>query len=97
MSSIIPPDSIVLDADGNADVTLWLDVNGKRRQHASTTDMIHNIPKLIEHISAHCTLEEWDIILTGTPSGVSQIHPGDKITAGIEGLVDMSFAVTQRP
>lgn len=96
LSSVIPAASIPLDANGVADVTLYLDVNGKRRQHCSTRHMLCPIPQLIEHISANVTLEEWDIILTGTPSGVGQICHGDSINAGIEGLIDMNFTAVHR-
>lgn len=91
MSTVLPADSIRMDEDGTVDVKLFLEVNGERRQYGSTKDMIWKIGELIEHISEFVTLEEWDVILTGTPSGVGPIKDGDMIYAGIEGLVDMSF------
>lgn len=93
---MLPPDSITIDGQGVVDVNLYLDVNGERRQEGSTKDMIWTIPELIEHISSHVTLEEWDLILTGTPSGVGEFRPGDKIKAGIEGLVEMEFGAVAR-
>lgn len=96
LSTVVPPDAIRIDQNGVADVTLWLDVNGERRQCASTKHMIHTIPELIEHISSHVTLEEWDLILTGTPSGVGELHAGDTVKAGIEGLVEMEFYAEDR-
>ena len=96
MSSILPPDSIKFDSAGVCDVNLWLKVNGETRQHGSTKDMIHTIPELIENISSFCTLEEWDVVLTGTPSGVSPLVAGDVVTAGIEGLVDVKFTAEDR-
>jgi 2-keto-4-pentenoate hydratase/2-oxohepta-3-ene-1,7-dioic acid hydratase in catechol pathway len=45
-------------------------VNGERRQHANTRDLIFNIPHLISTISAGLTLVPGDIIATGTPAGV---------------------------
>jgi 2-keto-4-pentenoate hydratase/2-oxohepta-3-ene-1,7-dioic acid hydratase in catechol pathway len=45
-------------------------VNGERRQHANTRDLIFNIPDLISTISAGLTLVPGDIIATGTPAGV---------------------------
>jgi 2-keto-4-pentenoate hydratase/2-oxohepta-3-ene-1,7-dioic acid hydratase in catechol pathway len=50
------------------DVTCW--VNGERRQHANTRDLIFNIPHLISTISAGLKLVPGDIIATGTPAGV---------------------------
>jgi 2-keto-4-pentenoate hydratase/2-oxohepta-3-ene-1,7-dioic acid hydratase in catechol pathway len=52
----------------NLEVSCW--VNGERRQHANTRDLIFDIPHLIETISAGLTLTPGDIIATGTPAGV---------------------------
>ncbi|KAF6004329.1 hypothetical protein F1559_000154 [Cyanidiococcus yangmingshanensis] len=70
---------------------IWLSVNGERRQRACTADMIHDVASLISHASRWITLEEGDLILTGTPSGVGPLQPGDVVQAGIEGLVSMQF------
>lgn len=91
LSTIVPADAIEIGKDGVVDVTLFLDVNDDRRQYGSTKNMVWTIPELIEHISRYVTLEEWDLILTGTPSGIGPIKHGDCVHAGIEGLVDMSF------
>jgi 2-keto-4-pentenoate hydratase/2-oxohepta-3-ene-1,7-dioic acid hydratase in catechol pathway len=50
------------------EVSCW--VNGERRQHANTSDLIFNIPDLISTISAGLMLVPGDIIATGTPAGV---------------------------
>nr|ABF96675.1 isomerase, putative [Oryza sativa Japonica Group] len=42
------------------------------------------------------TLMEGDVILTGTPEGVGPVRPGQKIKAGITGLVDVEFDVQKR-
>lgn len=96
VSNILPPDSIPMDAEtGVVDVELYLQVNGEVRQQGTTANMIWRIPELIEHISKYVTLEEWDIILTGTPSGVGPVKGGDRVTAGIKGLVEMQFDAIQ--
>lgn len=46
--------------------------------------MLYRIPELIEHCSSIMRLEAGDLILTGTPEGVSQVVPGDKVTAALE-------------
>jgi 5-oxopent-3-ene-1,2,5-tricarboxylate decarboxylase/2-hydroxyhepta-2,4-diene-1,7-dioate isomerase len=61
-------------------------VNGEMRQHGNTNDFIYDIPALIEHISEFMTLEPGDTIWTGTPPGISHIHPGDVIRCEIEGI-----------
>jgi len=73
---------------------LWLDVNGKRMQDSSTSDLIFNSPHLVSYISQFMTLLPGDIISTGTPEGVGlgqkpepwYLKAGDKIHLGIEGL-----------
>jgi 2-keto-4-pentenoate hydratase/2-oxohepta-3-ene-1,7-dioic acid hydratase in catechol pathway len=69
-----------------ADLTVVCRVNGQVKQHASTTDMVFKIPQLIEYITAVMTLEPGDVILTGTPEGVSPIQPGDQVEVEIEGI-----------
>lgn len=79
-------------------VELWLKVNGMLKQRGNTKDHIFKIPHLIAHISTIFRLEEGDIILTGTPEGVSSVKPGDVMTAGISGLpqYDIEFGVEDR-
>ncbi|MGZ3367373.1 MAG: fumarylacetoacetate hydrolase family protein [Caulobacteraceae bacterium] len=45
-------------------------LNGEQRQHASTAQMIFDVPAVIESLSAGLTLEPGDVIASGTPSGV---------------------------
>jgi 5-oxopent-3-ene-1,2,5-tricarboxylate decarboxylase / 2-hydroxyhepta-2,4-diene-1,7-dioate isomerase len=67
---------------------LWLraTVNGEVRQEGSTRDMVRSVAELIEYISFFMTLEPGDLILTGTPRGVSHIHPGDQMRLEVQGL-----------
>ena len=73
---------------------LWLDVNGKRMQDSSTSDLIFDIPFLIYYISQFMTMLPGDIISTGTPQGVGlgqkptpwYLKAGDVVKLGIEGL-----------
>ncbi|KAL6571591.1 hypothetical protein OROHE_003234 [Orobanche hederae] len=71
-------------------------VDGEVRQRGSTGDMIFKIPFLISHISSIFTLLEGDVILTGTPPGVGPVKIGQKIDAGITGLLDVHFDVGRR-
>ncbi|KAH9683543.1 putative acylpyruvase FAHD1 [Citrus sinensis] len=71
-------------------------VDGEIRQKGSTKDMIFMIPYLISHISSIMTLFEGDVILTGTPQGVGPVKVGQKITAGITGLLDVHFDIEKR-
>lgn len=62
-------------------VFLQLDVNGKTHQADCTDLMIFNIPRILASISSVMTLQPGDIVLTGTPKGVGQVVPGDKVKA----------------
>lgn len=68
------------------DPTITTKVNGKIKQKGKISQMIFNIPFLISYISKQMTLNPGDIIATGTPSGVSQITPGDIVEIEIEGI-----------
>jgi len=75
------------------DLRLSLSVNGETRQDSSTKYMIMGVRELIEFASSFYTLHPGDIIMTGTPEGVSPIQPGDAITATIEGIGSMNVNV----
>lgn len=72
---------------------IWLKVNGETRQSGNTKDMIFGIEFLISYISQYVTLEPGDLLLTGTPAGVSKVNPGDIIQAGLEDLVKVEFKI----
>lgn len=68
------------------DAIITCHVNGMLRQMASTRDLIFHIDQLIAFISSVMTLEVGDIIMTGTPAGISPLSNGDIVEAAIEGL-----------
>lgn len=61
-------------------------VNGEVRQEGRTSQMIFTLPKIIAFISRNFTLQEGDLILTGTPSGVASLKDGDLVEVEIEGI-----------
>ncbi|WP_375415071.1 fumarylacetoacetate hydrolase family protein [uncultured Bradyrhizobium sp.] len=74
-------------------LSMWLDVNGQRRQTGSTSTMIFTMAECISYVSQFLTLLPGDIVTTGTPPGVgvgmkppSFLDVGDVVTLGIEGL-----------
>jgi 2-keto-4-pentenoate hydratase/2-oxohepta-3-ene-1,7-dioic acid hydratase in catechol pathway len=69
------------DVNNPHDIMLELRVNDEIRQRESTAHLAWKIPELISYISRIMTLERGDLILTGTPSGVSEIMKGDSIYA----------------
>ncbi|MFQ5976117.1 MAG: fumarylacetoacetate hydrolase family protein, partial [Candidatus Hydrothermarchaeales archaeon] len=66
----------------NLDIELRL--NGELKQNSNTKNLIFKIPKLLEFISEIMTLNEGDVIATGTPPGVGQVKPGDTVAVKIE-------------
>lgn len=72
---------------------IWLQVNGAMKQDGNTRDMVFSIPNLIGYISNVMSLDPGDLILTGTPSGVGPVKPGQTITAGLADLIEMTFPV----
>jgi 2-keto-4-pentenoate hydratase/2-oxohepta-3-ene-1,7-dioic acid hydratase in catechol pathway len=69
-----------------SDLRVTAAVNGELRQDGRTSEMIHDIPALIEFMSGVMTLLPGDVILTGTPAGVGPIVDGDSVTVEIEGI-----------
>ena len=74
-------------------LSMWLDVNGERRQTGSTSTMIFSMAKCISYVSQFLTLLPGDIVTTGTPPGVGSgmkpprfLNVGDVVALGIEGL-----------
>ncbi len=61
-------------------------VNGDVRQSGSTADMVFGVAELIEFITRVMTLLPGDVVLTGTPSGVGPVVPGDRMEVEIEGI-----------
>lgn len=55
--------------------------------------MAFDIPAIISYISQYLTLEPNDLILTGTPPGMSQVKHGDVVEGGIKGLSQITFKV----
>ena len=81
ISDLVPLD----DIDVN-DLHLTLKVNGEIRQDGYTSDMIFNPAKLISYVSKYMTIEEGDIMATGTPEGVGEVVPGDMVELEIENV-----------
>lgn len=61
-------------------------VNGEERQRAPSSAMVFPIPDLLAYISGVMTLEPGDLVATGTPAGVGQLHPGDVVEVEIPGV-----------
>lgn len=69
-----------------SDAQISCRVNGETRQESSTSNLIFDIPYLIEFISEIMTLEVGDVITTGTPPGVGELQRGDTVEVEIQGI-----------
>jgi 2-keto-4-pentenoate hydratase/2-oxohepta-3-ene-1,7-dioic acid hydratase in catechol pathway len=76
-----------------ANLDLWTDINGERRQTGNTGTLVFGVPQIIRHLSRYIVLEPGDVIDTGTPPGVAMgrpdkpfLRPGDVMELGITGL-----------
>lgn len=70
-------------------------VNGVRRQHSTSAQLIFQIDELIEYITFVMTLQPGDIISTGTPSGVGPLAAGDTVTVTVEGVGALTNSVAK--
>jgi 2-keto-4-pentenoate hydratase/2-oxohepta-3-ene-1,7-dioic acid hydratase in catechol pathway len=61
-------------------------VNGAVRQHGCAADMVFKIPAIVSYISHIMTLEQGDLVATGTPAGVGPLVPGDVVEVEIPGV-----------
>ena len=71
------------------DETILLTVNGLTKQKEKLNKLLHGPAALVKYISSLITLEEGDLIFTGTPAGVSRVVPGDKLQGEIEGIASV--------
>lgn len=101
ISKFIPKDQLLNTANLQDSFRLKCQVNGKLRQNDSTDLMLTPLHTILQHISTMMSLEPGDIVLTGTPAGVGEIHPGDTIECELYQdeslLVDFKFDCKQRP
>lgn len=75
-------------------LSIWLEVNGERRQFSHTSQMIFSVAEIVSYVSHYMTLLPGDVIATGTPAGVSLgmkpepmwLKEGDSIRIHVEKL-----------
>ena len=75
---------------------IWLAVNGVVRQDATLAEMIWSVPEIVAFCSRSVRLEPGDLIFTGTPAGVGQLVPGDRVTGGIDGVGEIDITIGDR-
>ena len=80
----------ITDPDG---LEISISVNGATRQHANTDQCRFKTAQIIEHASSFYTLHPGDVIMTGTPGGVSPVEPGDSMVAEIDRIGCMTVDI----
>lgn len=79
------------------DLRLETRVDGDLRQAASTSELVHDIPTLIEFVSSIWTLLPGDLILTGTPAGVGPLRNGEIVEVTVSGIGSLTNPVVALP
>jgi 2-keto-4-pentenoate hydratase/2-oxohepta-3-ene-1,7-dioic acid hydratase in catechol pathway len=92
--SVLGPWLVTADeiADPN-NLDLSIQVNGETRQDSNTKYLVYDVQRLIEFGSAMYTLHPGDIIMTGTPAGVSPVKPGDLLHARVQGVGEADIRI----
>tara|TARA_Y100001001_G_scaffold141876_1_gene146208 strand:+ start:281 stop:1063 length:783 start_codon:yes stop_codon:yes gene_type:complete len=94
--SLLPMGPWIVDREDVANANnlrLTTEVNGKITQDGSTSDMIFDVPFLVEYLSKIMTLNPGDMIATGTPHGVVDMQPGDTVVCTIENICSLETRI----
>ncbi|PPK64318.1 fumarylacetoacetate hydrolase family protein [Actinokineospora auranticolor] len=78
------------------DLAIRTAVDGEVKQDSRTSQLLHDVPKLVEWVSRVMTLLPGDVILTGTPAGVGPLTAGQTVSVTIEGLGTLTNTVANR-
>lgn len=81
------------DAGDIHQLSFRLDRNGETVQEGNTSLMIFSFEKIVSYVSRYITLQEGDLIYTGTPAGVGPVARGDRLEAYLEGEKLLDFLV----
>jgi 2-keto-4-pentenoate hydratase/2-oxohepta-3-ene-1,7-dioic acid hydratase in catechol pathway len=92
--SVLGPWLVTADEIGDPNgLDLSIKVNGELRQNSNTKYLVYDVERLIEFASAMYTLHPGDIIMTGTPAGVSPVKPGDLLHAYVQGVGESDIRI----
>jgi len=71
-------------------------VNGELRQDGNTANMIFPVAEVLAYVSAFMTLVPGDVVLTGTPEGVGELHPGDEVEVAVDGIGSLQARIVEK-
>ncbi len=72
-------------------IRLW--VNDELKQDGRTSQMIFSLQTVLDYVKLHFPVCSGDLLLTGTPSGVGPLQPGDRVKAEIEGMITHTWVL----
>ncbi len=78
------------------DLAVQCRVDGELRQDGRTAQLLHDVPAVLEWITAFMTLLPGDVVLTGTPAGVGPLAAGSTVEVEVEGIGTLSNPVVSR-
>lgn len=77
------------------DVVVETYLNGERKQHGNTRELIFSVPEYISAVSRVMTLLPGDVIATGTPEGIGPMYPGDTVEIRIPAIGSLTNKVVR--
>ena len=75
---------------------ITLSVNGEVRQSGDLAQQIWRVPEVIAFLSRYVSLAPGDLIMTGTPAGVTRVQPGDELNGVVEGVGEVNVRYLDR-
>ena len=79
-----------------SDLELTTTVNGEVKQHARTSQLLHDVTAVVCYVTSVMTLLPGDILLTGTPAGIGPLAFGDRVSVAIQGIGTLTNPVVDR-
>jgi 2-keto-4-pentenoate hydratase/2-oxohepta-3-ene-1,7-dioic acid hydratase in catechol pathway len=79
------------------DLAVATTLDGETRQSGRTSQLIHDLPTLVNYVSTAMTLLPGDVLLTGTPAGVGPMRPGQTVSVSVEGIGTLTNPVLAAP
>lgn len=73
--------------------SIWLEVNGEKRQNSDVKKLIWNVNETIAYLSKYFELQPGDLIYSGTPEGVGAVKSGDLMVGGVAKLGDIRVKI----
>jgi|SRR5690625_965525 len=88
--SICPEVTPLKDIDNLDDLVLTLSINGVEQQRENSSNWVRSVPQLLAAITEFMTLNEGDVLLTGTPANTVFAQAGDRVEAAIQGVCTLT-------